>query len=301
MPVPFPLPRQLARLHPWVRAYGFVHDAYDVWEWYRRRKFNPQPAGWTVPPGSRWICGGYGDTARYGPGSNSPFCGILNQGMFNGSPKIDPNGVKGVYFYDTRVAPPYNPAYHGHIVGQMLIVGAAHTPLPALTYRPAPDTFVPLLPRSSEQIAPQPRPEPVPAPRTNPRFLRSEPPREGQHERKGQAQAAIGKAVAVAFAATEGIDAVDAIWDALPASVKKQTPKSGRARKGAFIGEGTAYSTPIDKAVQIWKHFRSLDLSKAAMNLLINHYVDKIIGNMSAKGADALRKRLGASGWGNII
>lgn len=107
--------------------------------------------------------------------------------------------------------------------------------------------------------------------------------------------------MAVAFAATEGIDAVDAIWDALPDKVKKQTPKSGRARKGAFIGEGTAYSTPIDKALHLWKHLQSLDLSKAAMNLLMNHYVDKIIGTMSAKGADKLRKQLGAAGWGNII
>lgn len=296
-----PLPRQLGRLHPWVRAYGFVHDAYDVWEWYRRRKFTPQPAGWVVPGGAQWICGGFGDTARYGPGSKSGVCGLLNQGMFNGSPRIDPNGWKGIFFYDTRVSPPYNPAWHGHIVGQMLITGPAYAPLPALTQRPAPEPFVPLLPRPSDQVAPQPRPQPAPSPRPASQFLKSEPPREGQHERKGQVHSSLGKAVAVAFAATEGIDAVDALWDALPDSVKKQTPKSGRARKGAFIGEGTAYSTPIDKALHLWKHLRSLNLSQAAINLLMNHYIDKIIGTMSAKGADKLRKQLGAAGWGNVI
>ena len=110
----------------------------------------------------------------------------------------------------------------------------------------------------------------------------------------------MGKAVQAAFAASEGADAVDAIWDALPDEVKR-TSKSGVARKGAMIGQGTRYATTIDKFMAIYRNIGRLSLSKAAKNLLINHIVDKIIGTMSAKGADKLRKQLGASGWGNII
>jgi len=299
-----------ARNFPWLRAYGFVHDAWDIWQWYRQIQKSPNPGGWEDFPGTNFSCGSItGDVNNVVmqggnlAGSTSPtLCALTFQATPVPSTPTRTSGWKLFYLRTYPVGASTRSDYRA--------VRSFRSSVPPRQpqFIVGNDLFVPLLPdpagfgiapggglKYSPQVTEEPQVSPAPG------HLRSRPPGKGVHERKGQVASAVGKAVAVAFAGTEAADAIDAIWKALPKDIRKQTRKSGTARKGAFIGEGTKYSTPIDKAFQIFKHYMSLNLSEAARNLLINHFVDKIIGNMSRKGADALRKRLGASGWGNVI
>lgn len=282
------------------RPYGFVHDAYDIWDYFRQIKKNPFNPQWTpVPEGGGWVCGGpIGAYVFRQALLTKPLCGLSGQYLTNSPPRVDPYSL---IFAD--ISHQTGPRYIIKGIWASPLVSGSHNLAPNPTLQPVPAPFIPLLPNPQVGIEPggarNPRPEPRPVPA--PRHLRSRPPSKGQHERKGQIASGLGKAVAAAFAVTEGVDAVDAIWSALPKDIRRSTPKSGVARKGAFIGEGTRYSTPIDKALQIYRHYKSLDLSEAAKNLLINHFIDQIIGKMSAQGADKLRKQLRAAGWGNVI
>lgn len=100
-----------------------------------------------------------------------------------------------------------------------------------------------------------------------------QPPGPKVHERKTRLRGAMAGILRGAYAVSEGIDAIDAVFNALPA----------KYRKGA--------KTPQDKLYRIWKHSKHLDMRKAALNLIANHYLDKIIGGSSAK-ADAFIKRI---------
>lgn len=300
-----------ARTFPWIRAYGFVHDAWDIWNWYRQIQKHPNPGGWEEYPGTNYSCGAVTADVNLV---------ILQNGALATK---TPQSLCALTFQATPVATTPQPGYgykihyvRNYAVGKSTRCDyravrsySADQPIrPTPQFVPPPEPYVPLLPDPYNfGIAPggaAARPQRNDKPDAPPlpgRPLRAQPPRKGEHERKGQVEQAIGKAVAVAFFGTEAKDAVDAIYDALPKHIRQQTDKSGTTRKGAMVGEGVRYSTTIDKAVAIYKHYRDLDLSEAAKNLLINHFIDKIIGTMSAKGADALRKRLKASGWGLVI
>lgn len=287
------------RINRFVNA---VELAYQLYAWLKDRPHDPYPVGWDDPHGGQWICGGSGGShvLRYSyvpPGFG--FCGLKGQSLNETT-----NKVKYSWLYGRRY-PVTGGQYRWDVTGIYSIASGGDGVYPS--FRSAPQPFVPIvappLPFSLASAASSTYPTVPPPPRRPvlPPKFRDKPPQRRTHERKGQAQEAVGRMVQAAFAVTEGVDALDALWDALPDDVKRKTAKSGVARKGAFIGEGTRYSTPMDKFWALYRNYRSLNLSQAAKNLLINHIVDKIIGTMSAKGADKLRKKLGASGWGNII
>lgn len=319
-PVPqFPTPRpgllpfvyRGARNFPWLRAYGFVHDAWDIWNWYRQIQKMPNPGGWEDYPGTNWSCGQItGDVnlvvlqaGSLASGTPKSLCALTFQATPVASSPSPGQGYRVSYLRNYPVGQSSRCDYRA------VRSYPAGTPIrPTPQFKVGPEPFIPLLPDPfNHGVAPgggrskEPQQREEPKPFAPPRHLRSKPPKKGEHERKGQMQAGLGKAVAIAFAGTEAADAIDAIWEALPKHIRRGTPKSGTARKGAYIGEGTKYSTPIDKAMHIFRHYRSLDLSEAAKNLLINHFIDQIIGKMSRDGADKLRKQLKAAGWGNVI
>lgn len=294
-------PGKIVKLHPAGRLVGWAWDAYDVWQFYNNHVKNPAPGGWNIPPGTNFSCGSPGGNhmaTRGAVSSNtSPtICALTFQAVAtNSNPGL--NQGRSYHFqnkYKVGLSEradyvglfSYPPPYTGP--GPTFVVGT--------------EPFIPLVPKPRPGVTPggDRRPLPKPGPRPAPGG-KPAPPKPREKERKGKIAAGLGRAVEVAFAASEGADAVDAIWEALPKEYRQRTAKSGVARKGALIGEGTRYSTTIDKAIAIYKYYKHLNLSEAAKNLLINHFVDKVIGTMSAKGADKLRKRLGASGWGNVI
>lgn len=112
-----------------------------------------------------------------------------------------------------------------------------------------------------------PRPVPVPRPR---------PPLEGEKEKKGAVKKALAVLLEVAFAATEGIDLIDAIYGALPAKLQK---------KGL---------TPQKKVAIIYNNMDKLDMNKMALNILTNHFTDLVIGKASAL-SDAHLKEYGVT------
>ena len=91
------------------------------------------------------------------------------------------------------------------------------------------------------------------------------PPGPGVHERKGALRRGMMAALRVARGATEAVDAIDAVWKALP---KK------------YRGKG---KTPQDKMYAIWKNYRHLDMSKVAFNLFANHVIDSVVGRSNAR------------------
>lgn len=114
------------------------------------------------------------------------------------------------------------------------------------------------------------------------------PPREGEKERKGRVQKTIARMIQVAFEATEFVDLVDNIYDALP---KKLRDRVEKADKGNM--------TPQDKMAAIYKYSDQIDLNQMAWNIIANHYSDEVIGRLSAVADTELQSR-GVTGFGSI-
>ena len=292
---------RIGRINPWLNA---AMTAWDIWNLIRQDPKHPDPGGWNIPPGGTWICGGPGDAngvavqGAKSPKTSPTFCALTLQAV----PQDQSSAFPGysLIFYKSY---PVGASERCDMRGLYNRLDGARPPKPTRTagtqfYVPTISQPLPYTAVDTGTGRPGPPPPPVsPIPKDPP----SRPPGPRTKERKGQVSKGLGKAVQAAFAATEGKDAVDALWEALPDKIKRATPKSGRTRKGALIGEGQPYSTVLDKALHLFRNLKHLDLSEAAKNLLINQIVDKLIGTMSGKGADKLRKQLKASGWGNVI
>lgn len=170
-------------------------------------------------------------------------------------------------------------------------------PWPPFQLQPAVDPWVPLLsqplPHNAADAGSGFKPPAPPVPQK----LRSRPPGPGVKERKGEMPVWAMNVMKGVWAATEAIDAIDAIWKALPKEIRDATPKTGRTRKGALIGEGKAYSTPLDKAKHLYENLDKLDLPEAIKNLIINHYTDALMGRFHGT-VDKARRRAGGTGWG---
>jgi hypothetical protein len=74
---------------------------------------------------------------------------------------------------------------------------------------------------------------------------------------------------------------VEALWDALPESVKKAAKKRN---------PGNWYA-PQNLALDLYENLDKLDLNKAMYNLIANHIEDSIIGRTIAKAQKAGLKR----------
>lgn len=112
-------------------------------------------------------------------------------------------------------------------------------------------------------------------------------PREKERKYRGGAATvnSIMKAVAgVAYGATEVADAIDAIWDALPARVRAQYSR---------------YGEPSNKwkAIAIYRNLNSLNVSEAMQNLVVNQIVDAVVGRVAGR-ANREATRRGIHGLG---
>lgn len=80
---------------------------------------------------------------------------------------------------------------------------------------------------------------------------------------------------ALHYATTEGLDALDAVHKALP--------KSDRA-KASMHGGKWWNPTPQEKVAAVLGGFDKIDWNKAVLNLIFNHYSDKLVGAAARTG-----------------
>lgn len=131
---------------------------------------------------------------------------------------------------------------------------------------------------------------------------RRPPPNPKEKEKKAKALGEGGKGPAkllqeLHHAATEGLDALDAVWKALPPAYRT-SPKCGNpgtahswhglsdARNKGGAGGGGCYVTPQQKAKDLWKNWRHINQAKALRNLAINEAGDRVIGKSHGKASD---------------
>lgn len=97
---------------------------------------------------------------------------------------------------------------------------------------------------------------------------RKVPPKKREKERKPQSPFQPTRAMGVALnVLTESLDAIDALWWALPKSVR-----------GMYQGKR---ASGTEKIGAIWRHFGEIDLHQAAINLIINDVGDTVIGRLN--------------------
>lgn len=129
-----------------------------------------------------------------------------------------------------------------------------------------------------------PKAGPRPQPQTRPK-----PPGPGEKERKGAARQAVATLARIAFAASEWVDMIDAIYEALPKKLRKTIEAKDKGRG----------MTPQDKALAIYANADQIDLNQMVLNILANQFEDAVIGRASAATDPWLQSR-GVSGFGNI-
>lgn len=128
---------------------------------------------------------------------------------------------------------------------------------------PAPSVAVPLWPRGP--AGPVLKPPPViPAP-----------PGPKVKEKKART-AGYGVANAVVGAATEGVDVLEALWDALPRN--RQTREKGKK------------TTPQQKALDLYRGWQDIDVAAAVKNLVANELKDRAIGTIGQAVGKAAAK-----------
>lgn len=292
------LARKIARrAHPVSRAFDLAMMGFDLWQWHMERKHNP-PKPRPVP-GGMLVCddGGPGGSF-YVHGSNpaGTTCAV-SWTTFHPSFQISEASARRNGFGVTEWwAMPGAPQYYGDPNRHWVYPKGYTGPWPPWA-QPQVDLFVPMLtaplPHNAVYAGSGYKPPPPPVPQR----LRSRPPLPREKERKGEMPEWAMKVMQGVWAATEAIDAIDAIWKALPKDIRDATPKTGRTRKGALIGEGKAYSTPLDKAKHLYDNLDKLDLPEAIKNLIINHYTDALMGRFHGT-VDKARRRAGGTGWG---
>lgn len=85
-----------------------------------------------------------------------------------------------------------------------------------------------------------------------------------------------GAVNAVVSAATEGVDIVEALWDALPRS--RQTREKGKK------------TTPQQKALDLYRGWPDIDVAAAVKNLVVNELKDRAIGRIGQAVGKAAQK-----------
>lgn len=292
----------LMRLHPWLRYVDLAMNLYDLAQSLGLTDgiFDVKPTGRQVTTGGVYgvtdACGGGGGPVLQTQGW--PACGadyvvnnVPDKQFFAG--KIYYWGPYSRPFGGTRAY--YKPGFiMERLPGIPTTVRAGYVNAPVgPVYSPRPGITLPMVqPKTAPQIKGPTQPPP---PTFQPPIHKAVPPGPGVKERKGRAAPAVAAALAAAHGFTEGVDVVDALFEALPKNLQRETKRSGRTKRGAKIGEGKPFLTPLDKAMSIYRNLAHLDLNAAALNLLKNHLEDKIIGRMNA-GADSFsRRNLGGS------
>ena len=117
------------------------------------------------------------------------------------------------------------------------------------------------------------------------------PPVRGEKERKPgrDVKRAIDKIVGPV---TEAVDAIDAVYKALPWSVRQEAYQDCLWAPGG-LGDARKCMTPQRKLRVIYDNADRLDMAKVVENLAKNHVEDMVIGNLSRRADKNLRDR----GW----
>ena len=100
------------------------------------------------------------------------------------------------------------------------------------------------------------------------------PPPRGTKEKKAGVNGVAYRILRAALAVTEGLDLLDAIWNALPDHM--QTGRSPQA-----------------KIADIWNNLGSLDMTDVVLNIVKNDLEDRVIGGINARAGDAFRELTG--------
>lgn len=331
---PPPLPRLAPYIPPVVRVNPYISRTYQAYQYYNDWRRYLHPRGMDQPPRGTsrslvWYeytknasCGGGGGpvtsnqgwpncTGQFvaGPPYTTPpnlpiwawgkYVKPVNQfsknGYYEPGFKLEPNlniqpGDRRTpqYQNNTRLLPsprtgmPSPPSLHP---------GAPPTnnPLPHV-----PTVLVPYVPDGpGRDTGPRPAPRPTVSGQPDTHVHRRPDPY--TRERKARVAPEVMRMLDLAHGITEGRDAIEALWDALPEDVRNQTPRSGRLRKGARLGEGTRYHTTWDKAQAVYNNLDRMNLTDAVRNLLVNHLTDAALGRINARADQLARNRLGGN------
>lgn len=123
-------------------------------------------------------------------------------------------------------------------------------------------------------------------PRTEPHVDRPSPP--GDRERKVRVPRQIMWLLHRAHDISEGLDFLEALYDALPKQYR--TSFSGRTRNNARIGANKPYATPFDKARDLYRNWDKVDLPLAIKNIAKNAVEDAVLGRLNS-GSDRFSNR----------
>lgn len=144
----------------------------------------------------------------------------------------------------------------------------------------------------SGQPAAQPQRAPAPAGNRTPAQTNVSRPGRRVRERKGRLRRGLAAVVNIAFIATEVIDAVDSIYDALPKKLR-----SDLRRDRILSGERIGNLPPHEKAAAIWEYWDQIDIGQAILNLAQNQIEDYFVGRLTG-GADQFLRTIGNTGGG---
>lgn len=276
----------IAQLNPWVRG---LTTAWDVVQYLKKGQT-------TVIPheGYGHCCGSAtgNEVIAYDiadcKGFPSRMCGLTGQ-AFN--PNSDFANRRGLLYVNRYFIPANPPVDRVSIVG--VFAGKA-----AGWKAPQNVPGVPIF--GNVRINPKPLPEvmnhPVVIPDVEPHIVRiGEPdmyrrPPKGTKERKGRTQQMVAAAAKAAFAATEAVDLIDAIYKSLPEKIRNSVKATGKTTATARIGGGKPYVSPFDKAKALLKYYKQINLNDAMREVIYNYYEDKIIGGLSKGQQDHFRR-----------
>lgn len=115
--------------------------------------------------------------------------------------------------------------------------------------------------------------------------------REKERKVKTNVPGVFGAIKAVAENALEFNDFIDALWGALPKSVRRE----------AFIANGYRVLNPVQRAAVVARHFEEMDLRKAVCNVVRNEVTDRFWGQLGQYAGQAAARHGHAVGYGTLV
>lgn len=297
-----------ARLHPLLSVADLAK--FVISQSYALGK-SQEVHDFSYPSGFNQICGQKGDSNHM---IRVPFpapllCGVIGTGLVS-YPQNQPTrgimlvkryehwAVSGQYLMNVNQVINYPATFPASQASHNLLYKPSFVPVvPAPLHIPF--SMVPILrPQlgsvSSYGASSAPRPRPLPRAK---QLHKNAPPPPRTKERKTKGTSAAVKLIMGGVnKTTEFLDALEAIWDALPDDIKETVPKRGRCTGPRCVNHGAPYILPQDKFMAVYRNINSVDVPTALKNLIINHYTDALVGRAHA-GADKARQRSGGSGW----
>lgn len=325
------LARALGRMHPLGRLLDWATTALDIYnslDPHTRQQLS-KSAPWLQYIGAGWTnfqCSQLGRPSqlhgltcgnRYVNPGGSPTINSSTIGFWTNEFKDNLNRPTGLYMgrmTRTRgisIAAPFQVAPNTKVnYGSMPVFGPLMNQIPWLSPVPAPAVpanipyfAVPAFERAQMHSIMKLFPDfyyaPPPPPPTKTNSHSRTPPGRGTKERKGKAPKWFNAVANTAWAATEAFDLAEALFDALPEHIQATVPKNGTVDQRGF-NPGMKYATPVDKALHVYRHINQLDIDQALKNVIVNHFVDELVGRV-AGGAGKQARRIGLTGYGFVI